>query len=959
MAKDRNETVISTPNGATYQVVNGVTYFKLQSEFEGDYTKNCGLLGNEIDENFYFLRGYDIKDVSYDEETKILTITRVDSDYDPIEIPLGEEIAKDRPEFEYNPETGKLTVTYPDGEEMVAEGFFIENSFKVNTDPTIKGDGTPTNPLRLSPVERTGMYAPVDNIIDTTNGEEVPENLPCGARFITKEDINALGRLYPYSDVKEIQAALEEENSPWRVATRKDWDELLNALEEDDEVKNHHISSGLTWKGEIAGAQLKSSEMWEESGEIGGLNYGGFNALPAGFINDAGERVGFGRRTYFWCYGAKEDGDVDVKELRHNESRVANDDFGEESRTMCAVRFVRDYEPDCVNEYEDILNTNLPTGVISKCDYSKVWTLANFYGDKFGGMLPDEDAEPTRTAYFINEIGKDGKLYKKKMNEGDAVYVVEDGKEYRLQKDDLVDVFKETEDLIKNTSDAINENLDNLSAATETAMRDTREELDSLINELSGATVAEIERSIEKDEELEDALTALTAAMGQEIADLSGATELAIADLSGATELAITALSGATELAIADAMSSADDKIDALSGNMETLLSDIEGVKSDIAELSASTEELSAATESALQLLDSSVESLSASVENAVSELSSDIENVRTDTQILVSTMSGLNQSVQEAITITSANTLNAAKEYTDDKIDEVLADEDKIVSIKYDSQLGYITLVKADGSECDDKIPVSEFIKDEVLTNVEFDEANQSLIFIWNDEYSSRTEIPLTALANVYTVASGSNTYLKFTGQELSAIVDGEGGFLKTLATTEFAQNAAQDAASAAVAPVRTYIELLKGDDNEPASISHKIGDKLITNGIISGSVEDSLMKIVNVNGELKYYVSSKANDMYYVKPDGTTTNLNEYITALENRVAELESGMTAMEERVAGIESAGINEADVREIIKNYLEGTEREIKITEVGDKLKVGFTDDAIFGYIASSPIQPNS
>ena len=29
----------------TYKTIDGVTYFKLRSDFEGDYTKNCGLLG--------------------------------------------------------------------------------------------------------------------------------------------------------------------------------------------------------------------------------------------------------------------------------------------------------------------------------------------------------------------------------------------------------------------------------------------------------------------------------------------------------------------------------------------------------------------------------------------------------------------------------------------------------------------------------------------------------------------------------------------------------------------------------------------------------------------------------------------------------------------------------------------------------------------------------------------------
>ena len=57
MALKETLTPLKATNNATYKTVEGVTYFKLKSEFEGDYTKHCGLLGEEIDENFYFLRG--------------------------------------------------------------------------------------------------------------------------------------------------------------------------------------------------------------------------------------------------------------------------------------------------------------------------------------------------------------------------------------------------------------------------------------------------------------------------------------------------------------------------------------------------------------------------------------------------------------------------------------------------------------------------------------------------------------------------------------------------------------------------------------------------------------------------------------------------------------------------------------------------------------------------------------
>lgn len=87
MAKNNSETLLRGANTATYGDVNGVTFYKLQSNFSGDTTKDCSLTGEEVDRNFYFLRGYDIESVTY--ENGILTIQRVDHDYAPIEIELG------------------------------------------------------------------------------------------------------------------------------------------------------------------------------------------------------------------------------------------------------------------------------------------------------------------------------------------------------------------------------------------------------------------------------------------------------------------------------------------------------------------------------------------------------------------------------------------------------------------------------------------------------------------------------------------------------------------------------------------------------------------------------------------------------------------------------------------------------------------------------------------------------
>ena len=140
--------------GALLTEVNGVKYFKLISKYPGDYTKNCGLLGNEIDENFYFLRSMDISEITLDENRQLI-VTRVD----------GEELTVDlkdyaKVKFNFDKKAGTLTIIYPDGETEVLEGFLISGYVDIASNETLKGKGTMTNPIGISEVERTGTYAP-------------------------------------------------------------------------------------------------------------------------------------------------------------------------------------------------------------------------------------------------------------------------------------------------------------------------------------------------------------------------------------------------------------------------------------------------------------------------------------------------------------------------------------------------------------------------------------------------------------------------------------------------------------------------------------------------------------------------------------------------------------------------------------------------------------------------------
>lgn len=333
MAKEQ----LKPKKGVVVTEINGIKYFKLQSNYPGDYTKNCGLLGQEIDENFYFLRSNDIDNMSVN--NGILTLTRVDGDTLSADISMPYT-------FNFDEKTGKLIITDGNGDVQVLEGFVVEGKdVRVATDATLNGDGTKGNPLRISELEKTGTYAPANEFLDMAvydyfelvcelldegtkvyhyekrNKNQVPEdadvieysekptkglnfesphwikvrkdinlpdasNLGAGYRIVTRESKDNFGLLYNYDGVKKIQAALEATGSLWRVPTRKDWALMLNAAEYCEEDRNHDTKCVNEWTGKNAGARAKATTLWRWSDrQEKGLPVAGENSLPIAGTN--------------------------------------------------------------------------------------------------------------------------------------------------------------------------------------------------------------------------------------------------------------------------------------------------------------------------------------------------------------------------------------------------------------------------------------------------------------------------------------------------------------------------------------------------------------------------------------------------------------------------------------------------------------------------------------------------
>lgn len=630
MAKDNTSEVLSPTNNATYQVVNGVKYFKLVSEFPGDYTKNCGLLGNEIDENFYFLRGYDIKDVAFDEDTKILTITRVDSDYEPMEVNIGWAIASDRPTFVFDRETGKLTITYGDGTQEVVEGFMVEGSedISIGTDSTLRGKGTMYNPLGLSYTERTGTYAPAFDYFDISDSEsddfgQMPTPMGKGYRVVTKELFNGFGYLYPYSAVERIAEALAEKNSPWRIPTKEDWDEMLNAME-CPEDRNHSAYTS-TFLGRKAGSALKSPGYYEEdeSGnvithtgvwkyfpvpdgedEVFGQDLKGFTAFPVGYSenrnsfmnNNDNDVEGFRLATAFWTSTTDPaNGQIYGKIFGHNSSRVYQQSFDDDSKL--SIRLVKDYDLTNFEEYENILGlyypTKLITGVYDDLKYSKIWTTINFYGDKddLGGVSSDEwsgvtsDDASVKTVYFICEYDGE-KWHKKQMSEGDSVVILnKDGEEnyheWRIIHGELVDTLEQTYEEFNADFAEIREGLSGLSASTV---------------ELSASVVSEIER-------LDESISTETTRATEAEQALSGRIDIISGDVSTLSSSTVTEIERINE--------NITEIRETVSAFSSSVISEIERVETLIADESVRATEAEQALSDGLDELSGSVETLS------------------------------------------------------------------------------------------------------------------------------------------------------------------------------------------------------------------------------------------------------------------------------------------------------------------------------------------------------------
>ena len=370
---------------------------------------------------------------------------------------------------------------------------------KVYTDHTLKGDGTQTNKLSIASVTRTGSYSPVNDYCDFTAGENLPEPEKIGHRTLVKMPLDRFGKLYTDAELERIVQLLSEEGSEWRIPTKNDWDELLNAVE-CPEDRNHNSNELGICLGKNAGKVLKSSELWEDNIQTEGVDNLHMSVLPT--HSDS--------YTAFWT-NTKESNKYYIKEFTSDCDGVKQDLFDEEKENFTdsyypAIRLVKDYDGSNYNMVEKILGDYYLTSLVinphgDDSEYAKIWTIINlrYEDDQVDGFVDenwDDSVFPRESMFAIfewNGVDYDSII----LLDGEFVVIKKkddkENREYMVWGNEIIDTHEELDSLSAatvNIENRLNDNitsLDNLSGST-IEIKENVETNRGNIEELSGAT---------------------------------------------------------------------------------------------------------------------------------------------------------------------------------------------------------------------------------------------------------------------------------------------------------------------------------------------------------------------------------------------------------------------------------------------------------------------------------------
>lgn len=897
------ETNITLGTRSNIITLSGVTYFSVTPGYEGDSTKNCGLTNLEVDNNFLFLRGYDIKSIDID-SAHTLTIRRVNPSEPDLQVSLAG--LADRPDFELS--GGTLYITYSDGEVVEVDGFATGGGVtSVAHDCSLVGEGTMENPLGVCPNAKPGQFAPCESLINIGNGGTVPD-CACGSkpvRYVLKQTLDIYGGLYNYDDLTEISNALEVEGSKWRVPTKSDWDKLLNAFES-PEYRDHSGTTTNGVYGRYAGVALKSQGVYDtETGEgdgtwiyfqgaqVEGVDIAGLGIEPVGYFDASNRYNGFRRDGMFWTTTEITGSDnVFAKDFRYDESGVKQISAAKNQRM--SVRLVRDFDGSA-GCFETILGEDRPVtmvkGLYDDYPYTQLWTTFNLSYNRESLPVEGEYEELYKTVYVIADF--DGKTWRKTiMKEGDSVVLkYPENKEYRVVNGILVDV----ESLIAERS--------GLSAISETIVS-IEHDIENLENNLSAETAARISGNTVLNDKINQ-LSSATVSFSSSTVNLFNSAFTAMSRISASTDNIFDSLISAITVSSTSAINIANTYTNSAIASAST------DCESKIA--SAKTE----AIMSAKTYTDSVVDSMTSASAKFNIE-SQDINIASSDTgktlSINVDNLT-IGKSEGETSGVTKLKTLVKLKQ---------LNDTEYALVNKNDEQIG-------------DRIRVTSGDTSTVrVQNVYFGQLGDSC----DPTTGAITEDTTTEKAICFKLRNLDGSY-QLLAVGLSSYLTEENIFGKGLKTT------------GGTIQVGKLVE---------SEVYLQIGDDGIGIFGIDNAITDSYNSAVTLFNDTISPIKSGLTAVQALVQNLPAENVvylnGDVETRLDDMLDAIQASLSALTYRVDQIENTF--EDRVKDIINRHVVGVEREIETYVVeGDsqndqKLAIGFAENAVFGYELAPP-----
>lgn len=648
-----------------------------------------------------------------------------------------------------------------------------------------------------------------------------------------------------------------------------------------------------------------------------------------------------------------------------------------------------------------------------------------------------EDGSYELAQVIVSEYFTDSHFGRGLNNQDGVVSLLEgDGNEFLVIGEDTIAVVGVNE-AIRNAKDAVETKVNENHANVTALINESVTNLTSLINEKHDTALSKID---EKHSES----TALT--------------ETRYSEATSLTETRHSESISHTNTQIALVTENINSSVETLNASLTTAINNInDNVNSQVATIDSTIKAEALSRESADAELRALINTNAIDITSLKAEdatINGRINTVELSVEALdAKVKSDIEKTVSDLINADSA-ILSQANTYTDAAKESAKSEainainEKRVIDIKYNSGEKKIFLMFADGI-LSDGFDASEFVVDGMLDSVTFNNERNEINFSWNT-IAGKTDVvvPLNKFVDQYNVADDSKIYLSISDDnKISAIVDKNNGFSKTLSTTEyvetFGQTIKQEAIEAAdkntndsiallrsnvdvviaeintnasntnaridalsgslesnVVKHNTDIESLRSElktyvDNADSSLSstiesnktlfneaitqsvnalnikiegnkadidtlnggkdtqgsivnkvdYEIRNRMIVNGptITNVTIEDarttSLIKEIAVNDEFRYYVSNDAKDMVYVKENGERVNLGSYILSLESKVALLEQKIADNEANLETI---------IKNVVKDYIVGTTKEISASEKDGKFTIGFDENAIFG-----------